>query len=290
MKFNLKKLSTFALLATIPFLTTACYEQVPAGHVGKIMGKNGWQPEVYPPSKVYVDSTFTFTPEKLFVVETTTKKYQEPITVLLADKLELSAEVVFRGRINDTTTDRINMIFNDMHMNDNVVTTDEVYEVYGKMIILNTAREVISKYNVDEVNTNYARITSELYLALEPKLAGLPIEISDVTIGNIRYPEIVTKAIEQAKERRMAIEKEQAQVQIELEKAKGREEVAKAEYRIKMLEGKRLRDYNQMIAQGITKDLLELRRLELREMELNKWDGVLPSTLMNGEVPVILSK
>ena len=275
-------------VAAIAVLTlTGCNELVPGGTKGKILGKNGWQPEVYPPSKVWVD-TFTFNPEKLFFIETTTQKFSQPITVLLKDKLSINAEIVFRGRVTENEK-VINGLFNDMPMNDNIVTTSEVYETYGKMVVLNTAREVISKYDVDEVNTNYARITTELYNAISPKLVGLPIDISDVTIGNIQYPPIVTAAIEAAKERRMAIEKEEAQVQIELTKKAGQEEIAKADYAIKMLEAKRIRDYNEMTAKGITPELLKLRELELRQIELEKWNGVLPTTLMNGDVPVIIS-
>lgn len=275
-------------VAAIAVLTlTGCNELVPGGTKGKILGKNGWQPEVYPPSKVWVD-TFTFNPEKLYFIETTTQKFSQPITVLLKDKLSINAEIVFRGRVTENEK-VINGLFNDMPMNDNIVTTSEVYETYGKMVVLNTAREVISKYDVDEVNTNYARITTELYNAISPKLVGLPIDISDVTIGNIQYPPIVTAAIEAAKERRMAIEKEEAQVQIELTKKAGQEEIAKADYAIKMLEAKRIRDYNEMTAKGITPELLKLRELELRQIELEKWNGVLPTTLMNGDVPVIIS-
>jgi len=262
----MKKILSLAILTILMF--SGCNEQVPAGTKGKILGKNGWQPEVYPPSKVWVDATFTWTPEKLFLIQTTTQKFVQPIKVLLKDKLTLNAEIVFRGRV---TTDEkvINALFNDMPMNDNIVTTTEVYNTYGKMVVLNTAREVISNYNVDEVNTNYARITVELYNAIKPKLKGLPIEISDVTLGNIQYPKIVTEAIEAAKQRRMEIEKEQAQVQIELTKAKGREEVAKANYRVRMLEAKQIRDYNKMINSGLTKDLIELKKIEV-QMEIAK--------------------
>lgn len=284
-----KKIIITASAVLVALSMTACNELVPAGHKGKILGKSGWQPEVYPPSKVWLDNNiWNINPEKFFFVQTTTRKYVQPIKVLLKDKLTLKAEIVFRGRI--TGNDKvINGLFNDMPMNDNVVTTDEVYDTYAKMIVLNTAREVISRYDVEEVNTNYQRITVELYNAIAPKLQGLPIDISDVTIGNIEYPAIVTAAIEEAKERRMKIEKEEAQVQIELTKKTGQEELAEADYRIKMIEAKRIRDYNAMTAKGITPDLLELRRLELRQLELEKWNGVLPTTLMNGEVPVIIS-
>jgi regulator of protease activity HflC (stomatin/prohibitin superfamily) len=170
------------------------------------------------------------------------------------------------------------------------ITTEDVYTIYGKMVVTNSARAIISKYNVDEINKNYERITVELYNSIASKLQGLPIEISDVTLGNIQYPEIVTQAIEQAKEKQMAIEKEEAQVQIELTKAKGAEEIAKANYNIKMLEAKRIRDYDLMIAQGITPTTLKLRELELREKELDKWNGILPTTLMGANTPVIVNQ
>ena len=182
----------------------------------------------------------------------------------------------------------MNGFFYQIKVDDGLIETKEVYEIYGRMIVLNTAREIISQYNVDEVNQNYARITTELYNAIKPKLKGLPIDISDVTLGNIEYPKIVTQAIEQAKEKQMAIEKMEAEVQIKVTEAKGREELAKTEYNVKMLEAKRLRDYNKMIAEGITPDLLRLRELELRQDELAKWDGKLPTTLMGGHTPVIV--
>ena len=56
-----------------------------------------------------------------------------------------------------------------------------------------------------------------------------------------------------------------------------------------MIEAKRIRDFNKVTAEGITEDLLELRRLELREKEIDKWNGVLPNTLMGGNVPVIVN-
>lgn len=276
------------LLGLALTLFTGCYEQVNQGQVGKILGKSGFQPEVFPPSRVWVDNHYPWSYEKLVLIETTTQKFSEPFNVLLKDKLTLNADIFFRCRITAEEKE-LNALFNDIKVDDGLIETKEVYEIYGRMVVLNTAREIISQYNVDEVNQNYARITVELYNAIKPKLTGLPIEISDVTLGNIEYPKIVTQAIEQAKEKQMAIEKMEAEVQIKVTEAKGREELAKTEYNVKMLEAKRLRDYNKMIAEGITPDLLKLRELELRQQELDKWNGALPTTLMNGQTPVIVS-
>ena len=140
----MKKIVRLGALIAVMLLVSGCHEQVPAGYQGKIMGKNGWQPEIYPPSKVWI-STFTINPEKLFLIQTTTQKFVQPIKVLLKDKLTLNAEIVFRGRVTQNKK-ILNALFNDMPMNDNVVHTSEVYNTYGKMIVLNTARDVISIY------------------------------------------------------------------------------------------------------------------------------------------------
>lgn len=279
----MKKIVLVLMLVLSALVMSGCNETVPAGYVGKIMGKNGWEPEVYPPSKVWLaNNIWNINHEKLFLVQTTTQKFVQPIKVLLKDKLTLNAAIVFRGRITQNKK-VLNALFNDMPMNDNIVRTSEVYNTYGKMIVLNTAREVISKYNVDEVNKNYERITEELYSAIKPKLKGLPIDISDVTIGDIQYPKIVTEAIEKAKQRRMLIEQEKAQVQIDVTKAKGREQVAMAEYRVKMLQAKQIRDFNKMIASGLTPDLIELKKIE-------KWNGVLPSTTLGSNTSFMVTK
>jgi len=277
-----------AIMAVVTtMMMTGCMEQVPQGTVGKILGSEGFQPDVYPPSRVYVDTTFTMVPEKLILVETTTQKFKEPFKILLKDKLTLQAEVIFRCRVKSKDKKVLNSIFNDIKLDDNRITTGEVYNIYGKMIVLNTARSVISRYTVDEVNTNYERITNELYKEIKGKLKGLPIEISDVTIGNMKYPKIVTDSIEKAKARRMAIEEEKAKVQIALTKADGAEQVAKANYRIKMLEAKQIRDYNKMISDGVSTNLLKLKQIEVQNkmvdaIKENKNVVYMPMDMMNG--------
>ena len=293
----MKKILTMLVALVMIIGLTGCKEKVPQGTIGKILGPTGFQPDVYPPGMVEVDNgplTRTSMREKLILVETTTQKFVEPIKVLLKDKLTLTFSVIFRGRI--TSNKKLQqVIFNDMQLSGNRLTTKEVYYVYGKMIIMNTARSVVSKYNVDEVNKNYARITNELYNALVPKLKNLPIEISDVTIGEIKYPEIVTKAVEKAKEKQMKIAETRAKAQMAIVKLKAQEEQAKTLYKIKLLEAKRIRDYNKMTSVGITKDLITLRKLELKEKALDiqleyarHWDGKLPSTIMVGNIPMLM--
>lgn len=54
---NIVKYLSATLLALV--VLTGCNETVPQGTVGKILTKNGFEPEVYPPSRVWVDNGIT---------------------------------------------------------------------------------------------------------------------------------------------------------------------------------------------------------------------------------------
>ncbi len=287
MKKTLKKAAVLSLIIGTAFTMTACYETIPAGKKGKIMGKNGFQPEIYPPSRVWLSNNlWNRVKEKLYLIETTTERYNLPVTVLLKDKMTVTVPVSFRCRITDNE-DVINAMFNDLKNNDNIVTVDEVYRVYGAMLVESTVRTVVSQYNVDELPSNYKKLNIDIFKHLDTAMANVPLELSDIVIGQIGYPKEVTGAIVAAKKRRMEIEKEQAQTQINLTKKAGEEKLADAEYNIKMKEAKRIRDYNKMTADGITPELLQLRQLEVQEamvraIQNNQNVIYMPMDMMNG--------
>lgn len=97
------------------------------------------------------------------------------------------------------------------------------------------------------------------------RLAIPPLEISSVAVGNIQYPDVVTKAIEAAEERRLAIAKEEANREIELTKKENDRLIAEADYQVRMTKAKSVRDENRMLSEGITPQLLELKRIEVQQ-------------------------
>ena len=236
------------------------FETVPPASKGKILTTSGYSPDVLEPGKYTLWGR-----DKLIVLQTNTNTYKENVQVVLQDKLTLTAEVRFRGRISGN--DKIvNSMFNDVVAGeDDTVSFNEVYAVYGKMAVRNKTREIISKYNVEDVHKNYARLSGEIGQVLQGALKGTPLEISDIALGNIAYPKVVNDAVNQAKERELAIKKEQAQAEIELVKKKNEKLLAEADYQIKITKAKAIRDSNKIIGQGITSALLKLRALEVQE-------------------------
>lgn len=242
------------------FLIGCSFETIEPATKGKILTTSGYMPEVLEPGKYTM-----WWRQKLITIDTSTNTYMEPVTVKLADKLELNAEVRFRSRIAGTPQ-IINAMFNDIKPGDDQhVSFSEVYNVYGQMLVRNIVREVISPYNVNEVHVNYSRLSDEIAVALRAALSNTPIEISEVALGNIEYPAVVVAAINQAEERRLQIEREEAQAAIDLLKKENERAIAEANYQVEMTRARTIRDTNSTIAEGITPEILALRQIEAQE-------------------------
>lgn len=252
-------------------------KQSPPTTKGKILTTKGYDPDVLEPGKYTLWGR-----DDLIILETNTATYTEKVEVILQDKLTISADIRFRGRIAGGA-DIINSMFNDITPGgDKIVQFSEVYNVYGRMAVRNKTREILSQYNVEDIHKNYSRLSGEISNILLEKLKSTPLEISDVALGNISYPSIVTNAIEQAKQRRMDIEKEEAQAEIDLVKKKNERLLAEADYQIEITKAKAIRDKNKIIGEGITPALLKLRALEVQEkMALNGSAVFFPYESMN---------
>lgn len=150
-----------------------------------------------------------------------------------------------------------------------MISLQRIYGIYGQMIVQNAAREVLNQYSVDEVHENYNRLSSELAQAIKPRLKNVPLEMSDVTIQNIDYPDVAVAAINNAEERRLDIEREKAQNEIDLLRKKNERALAEAEYQTRMVKARTIRDENRTIAEGISPELLEYYRIENQEIFAN---------------------
>ncbi len=255
-------LTLAALITMIAF--TGCNQTVPQGTKGKVLDRSGFQPEVYPPSRVYVGMF-----GHLVKVETVTHTVNEKVTVRMKDDMNLIVQVRFQLRMGEKEKS-LNAVFNDIKPEkDATISLKQVYNVYGKMITNNITRKVLSKYNIGDVNDNFNHISADIYNQILKAFKPTPLIISDVALGKLDYPDVIDKAIESAAKRELEIKQAEADVQVRLTELKGKEQVAKGEYRIKMEEARRIKDYNAAIAKGITPQLLELRKLEVQQELVN---------------------
>lgn len=255
----MKKIITLTLLM-LTMLTVGCSRvTVPPAAKGKLLSASGYSQDVKEPGKYWVAWW-----NSMVILDTSTSIEKEAITVKMKDKLDLTFEVRFRSRISGGEK-TINAMFNDIKHEDYQVTLPMVYKIYGRDEVRAVGRSVMSKYEAEEVPENFDRITQELRVALDEALKNSPLEMSNVTLGNIQYPTTITEAIEAQAERRLAIETEQNQQAIEMVKKTNALELAKADYDIRITKAKAIRDENRITSEGISDKLLQYRALEVQE-------------------------
>lgn len=246
-------------------MTIGCsYETVPQGTKGKILDRSGFHPEVYPPKRVDVGWH-----GHLILVETITQTMNEPITVRMKDEMNLLANVRFQLRMGNKPKS-LAAVFNDIKPKDGkTITLNQVYRIYGKMIVNEVTREVLSSYKIGDVQDNFAKISADIHTRVKAEFIPTPLIISDVALGKLDYPEVIDNAILSAARRNLEIAQAEADVAVKLKEIEGKEKVAEGQYRIKMQEAKRIKDFNSMTAKGITPQLLKLRELEVQEALVN---------------------
>ena len=262
----MKKLIQFTLIIAAGLMVLSGCSQVtiPPAHLGKELGTSGYSFENLTPGRHHISWT-----SQMVLLETATTTMNEPMQVIMQDKLTLKFDVKFRARIKGDEN-ILTAMFNDItpveQGENKYISMQMVYAIYGKMLVRNISRSILSDYTVEDVHLNYKRISAELYEAIASEFEGSPIEVSDVTIGNIEYPAVITQAVELAKERELAIERERAQAEIDLTKKRNEQLLAESQREIDMTKAQSIRDQNQIIANGVTPELLRYRELEVMEV------------------------
>jgi regulator of protease activity HflC (stomatin/prohibitin superfamily) len=262
------------LVLALAAVVTGCSQQVPPAHLGKELTRNGYSTDVIPPSRVYgyglINSLWA--QKQLILLETGTQMVEEPLKMRLADRVELNFDVRIRTRIaGDERT--INSMFNDITPQNGRVSLAMVYHTYGQMIVRNKAREVMSAYTVEDVQANYARISVELFEAFKEGFKHIPLEIEDVTLGNISWPVEVTEAINATARARAEIAKIEADKLKEIADAEAREAIALANRAAQLVEAQTIRDYNLTIADGVSEEFLRFKAIQLQEEIAKRGSG-----------------
>jgi hypothetical protein len=257
------KSAALAMIAVVA-LQGCSFEVIPPAFKGKVLTTSGYNKEILEPGK-----TTLYGRDELVLLETGTRTVAETITVKMDDKLDLTFDVRFRGRIGGNVT-VLNTMFNDIQVKDRRVTLQQVYGVYGMDVVQSVSRSVVGKYKTEDVGANFDKITTELAERLTKAMANSPLEVSNITLGNLKYPEVITAAIEKQSERRLAIETETNQQAIETTKRTNSLALSLLDRDIELTRAKTLRDTNAITADGLSPMLLAYKALDVQsEMAKN---------------------
>lgn len=232
---------------------------VPPASLGKILSTSGYSADVKEAGKYWL-----YFWEDMVILDTSTQTMSESVTVKMADDLDLTFNVNFRTRIG-ADKETINAMFNDIRHQNYEISLPLVYGVYGRDVVQNGARSVVSKYLTKDVSKNYDKMNEELFEHLNEKMKTSPLQISNVTIAKIQWPKVIVEAIEAQQERQLAIETEENEQAVRIVRKNNELKMAEADYEIRMKRAEAIRDENKITAEGMNPMLLEYRRLEVLE-------------------------
>lgn len=285
---NIFKITAVTALATA---IVGCGEsvQVPPAHVGKIMGKDGYQENLIPTSKFRLAPCWAYC-DKLVLLDVSDKSYVETLNIFIPeDKLNLGVDIRTTLSINPKKTTELFGALSPQTKEDgsSVIDSLSIYKTYATQIIQAEAREYLSKYSISEIASSNEKINSDIRERLSKVIeARTPFSVRYVGITNIKYPEIITKAQEAAAERREAIQQEDAQLQISKVRLERELQEARLNRAIEKEKAETEAIAQKTLAESVDNRVLELRRLEVQKIQAEKWDGKLPTMVMGDAVPM----
>lgn len=261
----------------------ACGEkvEVPPAHVGKILTKNGWQPENIPPSKFRLEKCWAYC-DRLVLAELSDTGLKEEFTLFMPkDQLTMSFDVRATIRIkNDETS--INQIFDRvvpegavgegiLGDGTSVITLGQIYGVYGRQVLRDVIRTAAAEFSIGQVIDSRAAVNAAITEAVKNGLQHTPLEIVRIGLAKVEYPKIITDAKEIAKQREVEIEQVEAENQIVMVKLERELEQARQERNIRNERAQAALEENNIISKSVTKEYLMWKQLEvLEKMAENK--------------------
>lgn len=284
-----KTASRIALVAVMAFGLTGCVGQVvqiPPASVGMVLGPNGYQGDIIPPSRFRLPFCM-INCDKVVIIEAGDVGMVERMEVLMPqDQLMLGVDVRFTLALSDDRDQILNVF-------DRVIPTGlasgnfgtnlaQIYSTYGESIVRNVVRSTLSEYTISQVASNQAQISEVLRRNVADALDRTPLEIKQFGLADIRYPAVIQAAMEATQERKIAVERAEAEAQVQIRQAQARLEVTRAEREADLLAAQTIAEQNRILADGVTPEVIRYMELEvMKKMAENKNTIFFPVDMMD---------
>lgn len=292
---NIRNLVGGLVIGAMAVLMVGCGErvEVPPGHVGKIMTKDGYQEGLIPTSKLRLPFCVNYC-DRMVLLDNTDKSYVEPMEIFIpGDKLNINVDLRATLSVDPVKAEALFNKLPQQPKNDqlSLITAESIYATYARQILQAEVRALLTKYTIAEISSNNERVNSEIQVLLSDVMAKrTPFVVRYAGLTNIKYPPIITEAQENSAKRREMIQQEEAQ--LEVSKVQLERELAEAKLQ-RLIEKEKAETEavkQRTIAETITPQYLRSKELEIEQIKAEKWNGELPQTVMGGagNLPIIM--
>lgn len=236
--------------------------EVPPAHIGKVLTKDGYKSGNYSPSRFRLDPCFAYC-DSIVLLETSDQPVAEKFALFMPkDQLNMGFDLRMTVSVDDSQIDNI---YKRVPADRGIISFNKIYITYAQPIIRDVARQVMANYTINEVASSRERLSLELQNAIGKALTGAPLKLKRLGLADVQFPQIITKAKEQAAERREQIEREKAQ--FEIQKIQQERELAQAQMQraIDREKAEATKEVNEILAKSVTDKYLSYRSLEVLE-------------------------
>lgn len=282
-------MKTFKIMAALLLVCAlaACGKrvEVPPAHVGKIMTKDGYQGGVVASSKFRLPACWAWC-DKLVLLNTSDQAVEEKMAIFIPkDKLVVNIGLRVTLSVDPSKTENLFRTLSPSGVeNDDrlaVIKWETIYNTYAQQIVLTETREYASAFSIGQIASSMEKMNADLRVRLTKQIESkTPFKVRYVGITNIKYPDIITKAQENAAERREQIQSEQARLEVSQVTLARQLQEAQLQRQIETEKALTEANRQRVIAESVDPRVLELRRLEIQEQWIAKWQGHVPSTVV----------
>lgn len=204
--------------------------------------------------------------EKIVLMDCRTQKAEVECSTASKDLQEVSLKVAINYNVK-------------------VETAHELYRQVGvnyESIVINPAllesiKSVTAQYTAEELITKRAEVSNKMEECLREKIEYRGFCVIDFNITDLDF----SVAYNQAIEKKQVAEQQAKQAEYELQKSKieNEKKIAEAEANAKVM---------QVQDSSTTENALRLKELEIKKSFIERWNGVLPSTMTgNSAIPFL---
>ena len=253
---DLKKTKKYTIIAVLAILVIVTllniFTTVPTGNVG-VKTKFGKVQEDVIQEGLNVKVPFI---EKIVLIDCKTKKIELATEGSTKDMQTVSVTIAVNYNVNKGTA---NKLYKEVGTDyEAILITPAVHE---------SIKSAMAQYTAEELITKRAEVSNKIQETLIDKITERGFEITEFNLTNIDFSEEYDRAIEAKAVKQQEVVT--AQAEFEKQKIQNQKEIEIAEKDARVMELQNTQ---------ITEKTLELKRLEVQEKMISKWNGQLPTT------------
>lgn len=200
--------------------------------------------------------------EKIVKIDCRTKKIETASESSTKDMQTVNATIAVNYNIEKETA---NKLYRE-------IGTD--YEnIIINPAILESIKSAMAQYTAEELITKRAEVSEKIQETLSKKIVSKGFNITDFNLTNIDFSNEYNKAIEAKAVKQQEVST--AQAELEKQKIQNQKEIEMAEKDAKVMELQNAQ---------ITDKTLDLKKLEVQEELIKKWNGQLPTTILSDDI------